>query len=68
MNTMNISVRNGVATLPDGTTVNLLEVQSALNCAFGETGRGEYALAANMMALITGMVQGPHEEWLPAED
>ena len=65
---MNITYENGLATLPDGTTVDFLAVQAACNCAFQELGDQEYAAAADTMCLITGLVQGPHGEWEPRKE
>lgn len=65
---MNITYENGLATLPDGTTVDFLAVQAACNSAFQETGEPEYMAAADAMSQITGLEQGPHGEWVPREE
>lgn len=62
---MNITYENGIATLPDGKTINLLKVQQVCNHAFQELGDQDYANAADDLSLITGLVQGPHGEWEP---
>lgn len=58
-----ISMDSGLATFEDGTYVDLLEVQAAINGAFQEHGDQEYAEAADTLSRITGLVQGPHGEW-----
>lgn len=54
---------DGMATLQDGPTVNLLDVQAVINGAFQEHGDQEYASAADELSKLTGLVQGPHGEW-----
>lgn len=63
MTTLTITVTDGVATLPDGTQVNLLEIQALLNEAFQDHGDNEFAAAANELSLITRKYQGPHGDW-----
>ena len=58
-----LSMDSGIATLEDGTYVNLLEVQAVINGAFQEHGNQEYADAADALSKVTGLVQGPHGEW-----
>ena len=60
----NVTVCEGIATLEDGTTVNLLKIQAAINYAFQETGEIEFMEAADQLSLITQKWQGPHGEWL----
>jgi hypothetical protein len=62
-NEMVISISNGLATLPSGDTVDLLRVQRALNQSWQDTGKNEFASAANDIANITGLWLGSHEEW-----
>lgn len=59
----NISMDSGIATMPDGTYVNLLGVQAAINSAFQEHGDSVYMHAADTLSYVTGLVQGPHGDW-----
>lgn len=59
--------QGGIATLGNGETVDVLAIQAACNNAFQETGRQEYADAANELSKITGKVQGSHGDWLDAD-
>lgn len=63
---MNVTIDDGIATLPDGSTVNLLDVQRLLNDAFSETGEPEYMRNADALVRMTGMEQGPHGEFFYA--
>ena len=56
------------ATTPDGDVIDLIKIQAVLNVAFGKLGYFYYAEAANEMSKLTGVVQGPHEEWLLREE
>lgn len=58
------SIQDGILTLPNGDTVNLLKIQAALNGAFQALGEEEYADASDEMSRLTGRVQGPHGEWM----
>lgn len=58
-----VTMASGIATLPSGAAVDLLEVQATLNGAFALHGDQEYATAADQLAALTGLVQGPHGEW-----
>ncbi len=60
--------QGGIATLENGETVDVLAIQAVCNSAFQETGKQEYADAANELSKITGKVQGPHGDWLDADD
>lgn len=60
----NVTVEGGMAFLPDGSVVNLLSIQQALNGAFQETGEMEFAHAANELSRITLKYQGPQGEFL----
>lgn len=53
--TRSVTIENGLASLEDGTTVNLLAIQSALNEAFSETGDHDYMEACVELAKLTGM-------------
>lgn len=57
------SIKFGVATMVHGITVDLKWIQGLLNEAYMAYGAPDLAKAANQMALLTGMRQGPHEEW-----
>lgn len=59
-----VSIQGGLATLEDGTTVDLLKIQAACNYAFQETGEMEFGTAADEMSKLTGKWQGPHGDWL----
>lgn len=64
--TQNISVSQGLATLEDGSTVDLVKIQAALNFAFQSEGSNELAEASNELSKITGLQQDPHGEFLPS--
>lgn len=57
------SVTNGIATLANGRTVDLLMIQCLLNDAFAELGDASYAKAANELSFLTLRVQGPHGDF-----
>jgi dsDNA-specific endonuclease/ATPase MutS2 len=61
--TQNVSVCDGLATLEDGTTVDLLKIQAAINSALQESGDLDLMAAADQLSLITQKHQGPHGEW-----
>lgn len=63
MSTMTLTVEDGIATLPDGTTIDLLNIQAACNSAFQELGDMEYGEAASALSQITQKWQGPHGDW-----
>lgn len=67
-NQRSASIAAGVIILEDGTEVDLKWIQGLLNEAYTAHGHGDFATAANQMAKITGMTQGPHEEWYPATE
>jgi hypothetical protein len=62
------SICEGILTMEDGTTIDLLKIQAACNSAFQQLGDPEFAEAANELAKLTGKSQGPHGEWLDNED
>lgn len=62
---MQVSIDQGIATLPNGQTVNLLEIQSLLNWAFQETGDHDFAKACEALATMTRYFQGASGEFLP---
>lgn len=62
---MNVTVINGVATLPDGTTVDLAECQRALVWAYQTIGDGDFSVAAGELGRLTGIE--PILGWLPAD-
>ncbi len=62
---MNVSIENGMACLPDGSMVDLMQIQSALNGAFQETGDREYMVACDEISKLTHSHQGPSGEFLP---
>lgn len=55
--TITASICKGIATLPDGSTVDLNSVQAALNEAFSETGESQYQEASDLVAKLTGQEQ-----------
>lgn len=65
MSIMNVSIEKGLASLPDGSTVDLMQIQSALNGAFQETGDREYMVACDELSKLTQSHQGPSGEFLP---
>lgn len=62
---MHVSIDQGIATLPNGQTVNLLEIQGLLNHAFQETGDHDFAKACEDLSEMTGYFQGASGEFLP---
>lgn len=62
------AIVDGFITMEDGTTVNLKWIQGLLNEAFVAHGHQDFATGANEMAKVTGMKQGPHEEWYVTTD
>ena len=52
-----VSITQGIATMEDGTAVNLNAVQAALNTAFSDTGDDDYRKAADEIAKLTGQEQ-----------
>lgn len=67
-NERHASILDGIATLEDGTTINLKWIQGLLNEAFVAHGHPDFAKGANEVAYLTGMLQGPHEEWYVATE
>lgn len=65
MATMNVTVEGGMAFLPDGSVINLLEIQSRLNAAFQETGDTDLMNACDELSRITLHHQGPHGDFVP---
>jgi hypothetical protein len=63
-----ITVEDGIATLPDGRTVDLVLIQVILCHAFAGLGHQGYATAADEMALLSLKYIGPHEEVLDLTD
>lgn len=49
-----VTIQCGIATLPDGRTVSLNDVQVALNAAFAATGERMYMRASDQVAILTG--------------
>lgn len=66
-NNCKASIYGGTVNLGAGIQVNLLEMQATLNGMFGETGDNRLAAMANQLSTITGLVQGPHEDWEEVE-
>lgn len=66
--TINATIQAGVLTLPDGQSIDLKQVQSALNFGFQETGDHDLMAAGDLMSKITGVVQGPSGEFVPVGD
>lgn len=52
-----VSITQGIATMEDGTAVNLNAVQTALNAAFSDTGDDDYRKAADDIAKLTSQEQ-----------
>lgn len=65
MATMNVTVDGGMAFLPDGSVVNLLEIQSRLNAAFQESGDTDLMHACDELSRITLHHQGAHGDFEP---
>lgn len=65
--TITVSITDGIATLPDGTTVDLKEIQATCNGVFQETGEEEYMQACDNLSLLTGLEQGPFGEFVPSQ-
>lgn len=65
---INVTVTDGIATLPNGDVVDLKVHQALLNELFQETGSLDYMRAADSLAKVTGLVQGPQGKWLHAAD
>ena len=63
-----ISIHQGLATMPDGSTIDLAKILTALNYAFQETGEAEFSEAADQITKLTGLFQGPHGDIIAAED
>lgn len=61
---MTATVDGGMVSLPDGSWINLLSIQEALNAAFQETGEMKFADAANELSRLTLKHLGPHGEFL----
>jgi hypothetical protein len=59
------SISCGQATLPEGTVVDLLKVQAAVNYGFQELGASEFSEATQELEKLTGMWQGPHADFYP---
>lgn len=51
--TKHISVAQGIATLEDGTTIDLLRIQAALSFAHDATGEKTFKEAAEKLSLLT---------------
>lgn len=64
MATTNVTVEGGMAFLPDGSVVNLLQIQATLNAAFQEHGDMDFGHAAEELSRITQKWQGPHGDFL----
>ncbi len=65
---INVTVADGIATLPNGDVVDLKVHQALLNELFQETGSLDYMRAADSLAKVTGLFQGPQGIWLHAAD
>lgn len=63
---INATIQGGLLTMPDGRSIDLAKVQTALNFGFQETGDPELMHACDQMAKITGVEQGPSGELVPA--
>lgn len=63
-----VTVTDGIATLPNGDVVDLKVHQALLNELFQETGSLDYMRAADSLAKVTGLFQGPQGKWLQAAD
>jgi hypothetical protein len=64
MATMNVTVEGGMAFLPDGSVVNLLEIQSRLNAAFQDCGDEDLMRASDALSRITQHHQGPNGDFV----
>lgn len=63
-----ITVENGIATLPDGRTVDLAQIQLEMCSAWHRLGDQRYADAANEMARLSLKWIGPFDEVLDLTD
>ena len=59
-----VSIQGGLATMENGTQVDLLKIQAACNAAFQETGEADLMSACDEMSKLTGQCLGPSGEWL----
>lgn len=60
--TVAASVCEGILTMEDGTTIDLIEIQKRLVMAFREDGDNKYGELAGELSEITGVLIGPHGE------
>lgn len=63
---INATIQAGVVTLPNGESIDLKEVQAALNFGFKETGDHVLMAACGEMSKLTGLVQGPSGKFVPS--
>lgn len=64
---INATLQRGILTMPDGQSIDMTKIQSALNFGFQETGEPELMEACDLMKKITGMEQGPSGEFIAVE-
>ncbi len=64
MTKQTITIENGIATLEDGKTIDLLKIQSAINSAAQDLGDSELMEALDDLSRITRKWQGPHGEFM----
>lgn len=60
---LSVSIQNGIATMENGTTVDLLRIQAACNFGLQETADPVFSEAVEEMQKLTLKWQGPHGEW-----
>lgn len=65
---IHVSIQNGILTMPDGSSIDLKEIQLALNDAFQETGEHDLMKACNQMSKLTLLEVGPNRELLPSTE
>lgn len=63
-----VSIHQGLATMPDGSVIDLAKILTALNYAFQETGEAEFSEAADQITKLTGLFQGAHGDLIALED
>lgn len=64
---MLVTCVQGIATLPNGSTVDLMRVQYLLNKQFQATGDNQMADASVELSKLSGMQQNPYGDWVTVE-
>ena len=63
----NVTIHGGLLTMPDGTTIDMMAIQAAMNFGYQETGDPTLRNACDQLSKITGMEQGPNGEFVRYE-